>query len=452
MSASLGRQAALDVLSRVREREAYAHETLDAVATRMRLEPRDVGFATRLAYGAIATRGTLDEAVARYLDKPGTLEPRIADALALGAWELLFGETPSHVAVNETVELVRSVRGAASGLANAVMRKLAHDRDEFPWGDADTDDEALARLTGHPLWLTELLVRELGREVAREMLEADNTPAPMFLAHLPFRTTYDQVLERLQNDGAKPEPGPLPYSITVGSPSEARRSPALAERAVVVADAAAQLAAAAVRPAPGARIVELGAGRGTKTLILAGLAQRAGEPASILAVDLHAFKLEALSRLVDELGVDGVTTLTADVLDAGAPLPPDGSVDAVLVDAPCSGLGTLRRHPDRRWRAIPEEIDALAGLGQAMLERAARLVKPGGVVVYSTCTVARRENEDVIEAFLSSKGGEGYSIDPLGDEVPEAWRRFVAPQGWFRSLPTTGGPDGHFIARLLRAR
>jgi len=124
----------------------------------------------------------------------------------------------------------------------------------------------------------------------------------------------------------------------------------------------------------------------------------------------------------------------------------------VLIDAPCSGLGTLRRHPDRIWRAKPEEIESLAALGAALLERCTRLVKPGGFVVYSTCTVARRENEDVIEAFLASAGGRGFELASLADEVPLEWKGFVTENGCFRSHPRTGGPDGHFVARLTRVQ
>ena len=171
------------------------------------------------------------------------------------------------------------------------------------------------------------------------------------------------------------------------------------------------------------------------------------------AVDLHSFKLEALSKVAASLGLTSIETIAA---DATSPEPfkgiDEGSADVVLIDAPCSGLGTLRRHPDRVWRAQPSEIESLAALGSALLERCALLVKPGGFVVYSTCTVARRENEDVVEGFLASEVGRQFEPAPLGGIVPREWDRFVSEAGWFRSHATVGGPDGHFVARLKRAQ
>jgi len=451
MGASAARSAALTVVSRVRERNAYAHETLDAVLGAGSLDSRDAGFATRLAYGTVACRGTLDEAIGRYLTNPGQIEPKVADALAVSAYEILFARTPSRAAVNEGVELVRSIQPRAAGLANAVLRKLAADAPEFPWGDPDADAAALARLHGHPAWIAELWISELGREAAAAIMEANNEPAPLYLAHLPFRTDEATVLEELAVRGAQPELCPLPGCIVAGAPASALGSESLAERSVVVADAGAQLAAIVVHAAAGRSIVELGAGRGTKSLILSGIAERSGGPAEILAVDLHEFKLKALIEAAESSGATGITIAAVDATDPEAQgLPAPESVDAVLVDAPCSGLGTLRRHPDRRWRARPEEIEALAGLGASLLSTAARLVKPGGFVVYSTCTIARAENAGVIEAFLASEAGQRFAIDPLGEDVPELWSGFVSAEGFFQSVPRVGGPDGHFIARLVR--
>jgi len=452
MGASAARRAVLTVVSRVRERNAYAHETLDTVLEATRLDGRDAAFATRVAYGTIACRGTLDEAVGRFLDNPGRLEPRVADALAVSAYEILFARTPSRAAVNEGVELVRSVQPRAAGLANAVLRKLAASAEDFPWGDPHEDDAALARLHGHPLWVARLWIEELGRDRASAIMAANNEPAPLFLAHLPFSTDESAVLQELQGLGAEPTPCELPGCIVAGVPTAALRSDALARRSVVVADAGAQLAAHVLRPSAGQRIVELGAGRGTKSLIISGIVHRAGAgDADVVAVDLHDFKLRALREAADASGAAGITTVAADATRwDNDGLPAAQTADSVLVDAPCSGLGTLRRHPDRRWRARPEEIAALASLGASLLRTAAVLVKPGGFVVYSTCTIAHAENTAVIEAFLSSPEGAGFAIDPLSDDVPEGWRGFVSAEGLFQSVPEVGGPDGHFIARLAR--
>jgi 16S rRNA (cytosine967-C5)-methyltransferase len=415
------------------------------------LSERDASFATRLAYGTVACRGTLDEAVGRFVTGSRSLEPMVADALALSAYEILYLSTPARAAVSEGVELVRSVQVKAAGLANAVLRRLAEEADSFPWGDPETETDALARLHGHPLWLAELWVREIGREAAAAIMAADNEPAPLFLAHLPFESGIELLIDQLSRDGAGPVEGPLPGCLIAQSPAAAVRSTALTRGMALVADAGAQYAAAVVRPAPGQHIVEIGAGRGTKALMMAGLARLAGGPARITAVDSHSFKLQALERSAERLGVSEIVTVTADAtLPARPGMPDAGSADAVLVDAPCSGLGTLRRHPDRRWRAKPDDIETLAAIGGRLLAAAAELVKPGGFVVYSTCTIARGENEDVISAFLDQQVGRGFTVDPLDADTPRQWSRFVTSEGYFQSLPEPGGPDGHFVARLVR--
>lgn len=451
MTAAPARLVALEAVTRVREKSSYAHETLAALFDRRSLSPRDVALATRLTYGTIACRGTLDASISRYLSQPGRLEPRVADALALSAYELLFARTPARAVVSEGVELVKSVQPKASGLANAVLRRLSEAASGFPWGDPSTDASALARSTGHPQWLADLWIEELGFESAAAIMAANNEPAPLFLAHVPFEVGYDVVMDILARDGAEPS-GCVPEGcILSGAPSAAVKSSALARGLVVVADASAQFAASVAAANRPSVIVEIGAGRGTKSLIMAGQAHVAGANVRITAVDSHAFKLKALTDAANKVGAKSIETVVADATKADSPcLPPPGTADAVLVDAPCSGLGTLRRHPDRRWRALYEEIAILADLGSQLLNTAAILVKPGGFVVYSTCTIARRENADVIEGFLASDAGRGFTIDSLAPVTPAQWSRFVTSEGYFQSLPEPGGPDGHFVARLKR--
>ncbi len=453
---SAARVVALEVLTRVRERDAYAHETLDAVLSGARLEPRDAAMATRLAYGAIAVRGTLDEAVLRVVDPGTNIHPQSSDVLALGAYEILFEQTSPWVAVNETVKLAKASHPRSAGLVNAVMRRVAREAETFPWGDPDADTAALARLYGHPRWLAELWVAELGRETAARVMAANNVPAPFTFAALGAAPDAAERLSAgLEALGAEPALGSLPGAVVAGRPAVARRAEALREQRALVMDAGAQLAVHAMKPRPGMTLVDIGAGRGGKSLLIAALARRAGGPLErLVALDLHDFKLGRLAGAAKSLGYGEIVTVAA---DATAPLTPadvgvrEAGADGVLVDAPCSGLGTLRRHPDRRWRAKPEEIEALAALGGMMLERASRLVKPGGFVVYSTCTIARRENAEVVEGFLRSEAGREFSAVPVGDLMPSAWTGFVGPEGWYQSLPEPGGADGHFVARLERA-
>lgn len=452
MSATSARSLARQVVSDVRERNAYSHEVLDSRMRSAGLAPSEAALATRLAYGTLQTQGTLDEALERYLSGK-KIEPRVRDALRVSAYELLFLRTPPRAAVHQGVELVRAVRTQAAPLANAVLRRLGDDADTFPWGDPDHDIAALARLHGHPVWLAEMWVDELGRETAAEVMAANNEPAPLFLAVNPFAQTVESARAALLADGALAEPCPVVGCFRAGDARAAVRGGALASGAVLVCDAAAQTVVRLVRARSGQRILEVGSGRGTKTILLQADAVAGGGPATLFAVDMHDFKARLLEERLARFAVPGVIPLVGDARDmrsiTGAPAP--DSLDAALIDAPCSGLGTLRRHPEKRWRVTLADVDSMASLGLELLKQTCALVRREGFVVYSTCTVARRENAAVVESFLASEQGSAWRVDPVADDIPAEWRRFVTDQGYFSSLPVSGGPDGHFAARLVRS-
>jgi 16S rRNA (cytosine967-C5)-methyltransferase len=451
VSASAARETARAAVSAVRERRAWARELVPEIVAKAGLDERDGASAARLAYGVIESSGTLDESIDDRAARPKRIEPRVRDALQIAAYELLFTDTPASAAVDQGVELVRTVRPAAAGLANAVLRKLAEDASSFPWGDAATDPAALARAHAHPLWLTEVLIRDLGRDRAAQVLDADNSVAPLYLAVNPFRITYEGALAVLRSDGADPAPGPLPGCLVAGVPAAAVRSSAVADGLVLVADAAAQLTCLLTPVNPGARFLEVGSGRGTKTVLLQAASVAGGPPSQILAADVHAFKAEVLAARMAHLGVPAITPVSVDATDVDAlGKAVGGRVDGVLIDAPCSGVGTLRRHPEQRWRLAPSDIDALARIGTRLLKAASSLVNPGGFVVYSTCTLTQRENAEVIASFLESREGRSFANEPLAAEVPEAWGTALSPEGFVLTLPTRGGPDGHFVARLRR--
>lgn len=453
MSASLARRLAREVVTRVREGSAYGHEVLASALERAQLSADERSFATRLAYGTLQTQGTLDEVI----DTTHTgkrLEPRVRDALRVAIYEILFLHTEDRAAVHQGVELVKTVRPQASGLANALLRRVAEKAGGFPWGDPATAIDALARSTAHPMWLARLWVDELGYDTAAAVMKANNEPAPLYLAVNPFAGTVEEAVVALERDGAEPRMGPLPGTLIAENPAAAVRGRALSDDLVIVADAGAQFAASLVPTGPGHTIVEVGAGRGTKTLLLQAASIAAGGPSSIYAIDLHAFKSQLLVQRMAKLGVPGITTLTGDAtrIETITNLAAGLSADAVFIDAPCSGLGTLRRHPEKRWRVTPDEMERLAELGQALLSSAANLVRPGGFLVYSTCTLAERENAAVVRMFLGSVQGSEFSVDSVEADTPSEWRRFITSEGFFSAWPEVGGPDGHFAARLKRVQ
>lgn len=452
MSVAPARRAALKVLGRVREREAFGPETLDAVLTASGLAQADLALATRLTYGTLQTSGVLDEALDRFIERPKDVEPRVRDAMRLAAYELLFARTPARASVHQGVEAVRAVRPQAAGMANAVLRKVATAAADFPWGDPDTDVAALARATGHPLWMAELFVRDLGHAAAATALRADLEPAPLYLWHNPFLGQFGEVMAALEDEGVDPSACEPPGCILAGSASAAVRSEVVASGRCLVTDAAAQIAPAVVGAHAGGLVVDIAAGRGTKTVQLQALSVAAGAPADLVAVDIHRFKADILAKRMVKLGVPGVRVLVGDAIEPGAVegMPAPGTADAVLLDAPCSGLGTLRRRAEKRWRLTQPDLESLSELQASLLTSSASLVRPGGVVVYSTCSVARCENHDVVAAFLASEPGSSFTVKDISDALPVSWRDRIGPEGHFQSVPEPGGPDGHFVAALER--
>jgi 16S rRNA (cytosine967-C5)-methyltransferase len=361
--------------------------------------------------------------------------------------------TPARAAVHEGVEAVRAARKEAAGFGNAVLRRLAEAAPSFPWGDPASDDGALARSTGHPLWLVRLLVEDLGRPSAIQVLEADSESAPLYLWANPFKGSFVETMNALSADGAEPVANVLPGSIRAGSAHAAVRGEAVASGRALITDLAAQVAPSAVRPELDSIVIDIAAGRGTKTAQIQAACVAAGGQCRLFAVDVHGFKADVLRRRMADLGVPGVTALVGDATRPAEieGMPAAGSADAVLVDAPCSGLGTLRRHPEKRWKLDPDDLQRLSVLQSELLAAAASLVRVGGRVVYSTCSVAEVENGGVVGKFLAESDGS-FAVCDLGPMMPQAWQTFVTAEGYFQSLPHRDGPDGHFVAALERVR
>lgn len=425
---SPARRAALALLGERRRRDARARDLLRGAGTLDKLDERDRGLATRLVLGVTAAEGALDALVDAHLRRSAHLEPRVRDALRLATFELVYLGTRSDVAVSQGVELVRSVAPRAAGLANAVLRRVAEGdvaavaaaRERVAAGACDTSD--LAIVGALPEWLAE--------RVGTRALSA-LAPAAPWVAVSRARRTPGEALALLADAGCEPEVGPLPGSARLGAPSRLAPS-GLVERVVVIpCDLAAQEVALLAAPAPGERVLEVGQGRGTKTLLLENAAIAAGGPCEITAVEVSPRKSALARRRMEAAGVaEHVRCVCAD----GRALPEDlGTFDLVFLDAPCTGTGTLSRHPEIAWSLAPSAPAELAALQADLLASAAARVAPGGRLLYATCSVLAEENEAVVQGFLASPAGAGFELVRAGlTEVP-------------------GGSDTHFHVLLARA-
>lgn len=473
---SPARAVALDILFELEESGAYARDALDASPAVRELDRRDAGLVTRLVLGVVATYGCLDELIDTYCDKPGRMNARIRNALRIATFEALYLGTESRVVVSQGVELVRSRAKSAAGFANAVLRRVCEDKDRYldaldmPAG-SERSLTSLARQGGLPLWLTDEFLASLGSDRARHLVEAQLEPAPV-AAYLNPRDerALAEVAQAVEDSGAADEGGTgLPGCVAPVAAAQLVASDVLRRGGAVVCDSHAQLIAAAA--VHGGTCLEVGAGRGTKTFVMAALAQRCGIECSAVALELSKKRTRLNRRRMERAGLaDEIRFITGDGCNLERSLARLDEqagecvrFDSVFVDAPCSGTGTMRRHPEIPWRLIPQDIEEdLPELQFELLSQAARCVRAGGQLLYATCSVLRQENEGVVDAFLASDAGRGFTLVPVStaplfqrDDFAQAVSYVQAREdarGMFQSVPALDAFDGHFCARLIRSR
>ena len=434
------RLTAYDVLDGVSSRDAYANLLLPQLLRERQLEPRDAAFATQLAYGTLRATGTLDAVLTTLVSRPlAELDRKVLDLLRLGAYQLVDLRVPAHAAVDTTVALTRAIVGTgASGLVNAVLRKVAAGGDRAAWLErlAPADEDArLSLSTDHPRWIVEAFRDALDDPAETEAALLADDAAPE--VHLVARRLSREEL--VEESGGQPGPW-SPYAVRLpgGDPGKLA---AVRSGAAAVQDEGSQLAALALVRAPlegpDAAWLDMCAGPGGKAGLLAAV-----RPAGVRLT--AADRSERRSELVRGAlaGEDDVEVLVADGTEPGWPA---GSFDRVLLDAPCTGLGALRRRPEVRWRRTADDVAPLVELQRRLLDSALASVRPGGVVAYVTCSPHAAETVGVVSAVADRDDVEVLPVAPLFPEVP-GLARGDAAQLW----PHRHGTDAMFMALLRR--
>ena len=442
------RALALDLLAQLELREAYADVLLNAALDRApAMATRDRALASHLVYGVLRWRNRLDHHLARFCRQPlKKLHPKVLQLLRLGAYQILFlDRVPDRAAVSESVALAHYCGQApASGLVNAVLRRVAEAGPEL--SERLSPEERLSLLFGCPGWLVERWLAEHGPEGAESLCRGASQVPQLWLRIDPRRVSRKEALARLHDGAIEAFPGayaPDAVGLTSGDP---RGNPLVREGLAVVQDQASQLIAHWLAPEPGWKVLDGCAAPGLKTTHLAGMV---GDTGAVEALDLHPHRVEQVNELAARLGCGNCSTAVGDARTHRWRQP----FDAVLVDAPCSGLGVLRRTPEAKWRRSPEDLDELPTLQGELLRNLADAVRPGGVLVYATCTTLRAENEAVVEGFLAQRP-EFRVTPPLSGPVD--WQPLADSDGFLRTYPEGidgTGPaalDGFFAARLRR--
>ena len=436
------RLAAYEAVRAVRVDQAYTNLVLPAVLRRHGLTGRDAGFVTELVAGSIRRRATYDAVLGACIDRPlRRVEVDVVDALRLGVHQLLAMRVPPHAALSTTVDLVRSVSGpGAAGFANAVLRRVSESDLEGWWHTLGADGPGVAALEirhSHPAWVIRELGRAVGESELEALLEADNENPRVTLVARPGRATPSEL------PGEPTRWSPYGVELAGGDPAAI---PAVAEGRAGVQHEGSQLvalaAAAAPIEGPDAVWLDLCAGPGGTSALLAALADAAG--ARLLASERQQHRSRLVRRNLDgAAGVLGVVTA-----DGVRPPVRPGSVDRVLVDAPCTGLGALRRRPEARWRRRPDDLLDLVLLQRSLLASAVEAVRPGGVVLYATCSPVLAETSEVVSSVVAQR--PDVELADLAPVLPQLTDAVGPLPGTVQLWPHRHGTDAMFLALLRR--
>ena len=415
MSAPSARRIALDALVRV-EDGAFAHILVPELLRRSRLAPRDRGLVTELVYGTVRMQRALDFQLAKVSKQAvEDLEPEVRGAIRLGAYQLLLG-IPSHAAVGETVEVVATRQ---RGYVNGVLRALARTGPPWSW-PAGREIADIGVRTSHPDWIVRLLVDTYGTADAIATLALADEAAPVTLRPNPMRATASDVEAELRAAGVDVTRGELVRDALVLH--EAGDIGALApvrEGRATPQDQASQAVVAILDPQPGERVLDLAAAPGGKS---GAIAERMRDDGLVVAADVNPGRVRLLARSRDRLALRALAPVVA---DGRHPSVRAASFDRVLLDAPCSGLGVLRRRPDARWRVRPSDVRILAELQREMIVAAAETVRPGGRLVYAVCTVSPKETRQIDE-FAHDRAARFHRVAPAHRAVARARARRAA--------------------------
>ena len=438
------RDAAVNVLHEVWDKDAYANVALAKCLRQRELSEVDRRFVTELVYGAVKAGKTLDWILRRYVNRPlGKMPPMICHILRLGLYQIFFmDKVPASAACNEAVELAKKYGHAGTvKLVNAVLRTAVREPEKaaFPSGKGHATEQ-LALSAQHPVWMVKRWIRTFGYEETVQLCDFNNRQAILSLRTNTLKICREELLAQLQQEGAAAEASEwAPEGILC------RTHPALDSMASLqtglfqVQDESSMQAAYVLAPEPGEFVIDACSAPGGKTTHIAALMKNQGR---ILALDVYDHKLARIQENAKRLGIDIIETRLQDAREIGTLYA--NQADRVLVDAPCSGLGVLRRKPDARWKKSEELLSELPMLQGAILQSAAAAVRPEGILVYSTCTIEKEENEAVVQSFLEKN--TQFVLEDTGSFLPIRKRT----ESMVQFYPQRDHTDGFFIARMRR--
>lgn len=437
------REVAMLTLNACRQQGGWSDGTLKKQLAAAGLDSRDAALATQLCFGVLQNQMLLDFYLSKFSSIPlKRMEGKVVQILRLGAYQMLFlDKIPHSAAVNSAVDLTRAYckNPRAAGMVNGILRSFERSLNSLPTIPQNDPVVYLSTLYSHPEWLVKEFLLTLETEETARLLACNNSQPPITVMVNTTRTTGEQLTCALREQGAAVKAHPwLDNCMYLSKTGDLERMSAFQEGLFYVQDPASRLVVRAAGARPGMKVLDCCAAPGGKSFAAAIAMENRGE---IIACDLHPHKKRLIQAGADRMGLDIITPMTAD----GRKFRPEweNAFDLVLVDAPCSGLGVIRKKPDIRYKD-PEPLKELPAIQLALLTNAARYVRPGGVLVYSTCTLLRRENEDVVQAFLD----QSSAFKPRSFTLPGPIG--AVPPGMITLWPHSKGTDGFFICKLYK--
>lgn len=449
-SKSSARDTALQVLTAVEQEGAYSNLLLNGAIQKAGLSGTDAGLATELVYGTISRLNTIDYFLEQFVAKGlAKLQPWVRSLLRLSFYQIYYlDRIPPHAAVNEAVNIAKR-RGhqGISGMVNGVLRNVLRRKEELVLPADLTPVKRIALAHSHPEWLVSRWVKQFGEETAEAICRANNEPPAVSVRVNLSRVTKEELLRQMKEQGLDAVPSELsPDGIIVRSGGNMALTSWYKEGLLSVQDESSMLVGRAVLPEPGMTVLDACAAPGGKTCHMAELMDGRGE---VIANDIHPHKAKLIEDQAERLGLGAVVrTVSGDAAKLAERFAPE-SFDRLLLDAPCSGLGVIRRKPDLKWAKRPEDIEDISRLQRELLDAVSGLLKPDGVLVYSTCTIEKAENSDVVRDFL-----DRHPEFQLADEQAGAGLQLTAadarePMG-LQLLPQDAHSDGFYICRLIK--
>lgn len=440
------REVALKIINDVTQNHAYANIALTREINRQKLSDQDRRFITELVYGTIKAKETLDWMISFYINRPiTTIAPIILNILRMGMYQMFFlTKIPVSAACNQAVELTKKYGHVGTvKFVNAVLRNAGRTPEKIVYPDKEKNLAKFLALTYfHPEWLVTRWIERLGAEGTESLCSINNVTPSLCLRTNTLKNTRDELLAILESEGVVAEASEwTPEGIVCHSAPALSSLQSLRTGLFQIQDESSMLVAHVLAPQPGEFVIDTCAAPGGKTTHIAALM---GNKGRIIATDIYNHKLLLIKENAERLGISIIENQELDATKIGTKF--SGQADRVLVDAPCSGLGVLRRKADSRWRKEESMLKELPRLQREILHSAADCVKVGGVLVYSTCTTEPEENQAVVESFLRSRSE--FVLQKTGEFLPVAGHDAEMVQLW----PHVDHVDGFFIARLTRVR